>query len=94
MVDPDWLDSLPPFPRDVPLDVLLVRHDASAGDYFPTSGDLNFNAGSQNPETENLYSRIGDLINEPFQFVSSDNLFHFRICYPGKHKLICVFVAP
>ena len=92
MVNSFLIDDVPPFPKEAPLEKLLVRHDASEGDYFPSSGDLNVNAGSADPTREKLYSRMGDIVGKPFKFVSSDGLFRFKVCYPGTHTICTVIL--
>ena len=84
MVDSEFDNELPPFPRETPLEILLVRHDARDRDFFPNNGDLSFNSEAANPMTEKLFSRMEDFETGEAQFKSSDGLFHFEVCYPGR----------
>ena len=85
MVREMFLPSVPPYPLNQVQEVLMVRHDVTQHDYFPQNPpSLNLNENSASPETERLFSRMQDIIDNPESFKRHDGLFHFKLCYPGE----------
>ena len=86
-------DGVPPLLDLVRTEILLVRHDASNGVFFPTNVGLNHNEESEDPHSEVLFSRMGIFENENGDLLrGAGNKFHFKLCYPGEATCLVLVV--